>query len=86
MSDLALANVEALAQWENSEFNCSLDKDNCKITATVNLLPKLKEKFNLDVAVGVTVDLSDFTRLYTAPQPNKPRVRCGIDLLCSDLF
>src|SRR5690554_4195694 len=85
LSNLALANVEALANNEN-DFQCSLTKDECKIKVTVNLIPILKDKFNIDVSVGVTVDLTDFTKVYAAAEPNKPKVRCGIDVFCNDLL
>lgn len=100
LSDMALKNVIALADGEDPEepdpgeddgggdndFKCSLTKDECKIKVTVNLIPILKEKFNINVSVGVTVDLTDFTKVYAAAEPNKPKVRCGIDVLCNDLL
>ena len=96
LSDLALKNVLALADVENPDtgeggggdggFNCSVIKDECKPRVTINLIPILKEKFNLNVSLGVTVDLTDFTKVYTAPLPNKARVRCGVDVYCNDLL
>lgn len=86
---LSLANVEALAQENdggNDEFKCSLTKDECKIKVTADLLPKLKEKFNINVSIGITVDLTDFTKVYAAADPSKPRVRCGTDVLCNSLL
>lgn len=90
LSKLALGNIEALAlingEDGSDEFNCSLGKDECKITVTAQIAPKLKEKFNITVTVGFTVDLTDFTKVYSAPLPNKPRVRCGTDVFCNDLL
>lgn len=83
---LALANIENPDPGENGDFNCSLTKDYCTFRVTAELIPVLKEKFNIDVSIGITIDLTDFTKVYAAAVPNKPRVRCGIDVLCNDLL
>jgi len=84
-------NVEALASGDEREFNCFLDKDKCKVKIgnySSFRLFAVKYGVSGDYIHGDVIDLTDFTKIYTPACSWKiwrDRVRCGVDVTCSDL-
>lgn len=82
------ANVEALTNNENDEFNCVMYKDECSYTIDSYLtLGIIIRRFpGMDVGIGHTVDLSSGTQMYREKLPGEAGVRCGRDITCNDFL
>jgi hypothetical protein len=91
MSDLALANLEALTNGEDAadgEFACVLRKDSCKFTINsymqleiIRRIPSLG-----GVSIGADVDLFGGTQIYALAEWYHifdEKVRCGQDITCN---
>lgn len=91
LSDIALVNIDALAQDEGSgEFKCYIYKDKCVVMAsTTGELATLNKYLKLlgrpEVSVRLSVDITDATCLYSTT-PDGPVVRCGADRRCADIW
>lgn len=91
LSDIALANIEALAQDEGSgEFKCYIYKDKCivkaKTSAELATLNKYLQMLGRpEISLDVSVDLTDATCIYSTT-PQGPVVRCGVDRRCADIW
>lgn len=87
MSDFMLANIEALGDNdpETGDFKCALHKDDCDFTITSeSQIPLILKKIPFSsLFVGLTVDLSSGTEIYTTPLPGEPRVKCGENITCN---
>jgi hypothetical protein len=87
LSDLALANLEALTNNENNsydnEFKYRIEKDPCVITVTADMdLKKLARFFGGNPTIGASLDLTNRTCIYALGGNN----RLGNDVRCADLF
>ena len=87
MSDFMLANIEALGNNdpETGDFKCALRKDDCKFTITSDAqIQQIRVKFPfMSLFVGLTLDLTSATEIYTTPLPGEPRVKCGENITCN---
>lgn len=90
MSDILLANIEALGDNnpETGEFKCALHKDDCKFTITSDAeIQQIRIKYPfMSLFVGLTLNLTSATQIYTTPLPGEPRVKCGENITCNALL
>lgn len=74
-------NIEALAE-PGDGWDCMITKEDCRIKVKTTVqLDKLKNILP-GVALGVTVNLRDFTTIYALNDGSAPKVRCGSDCNC----
>lgn len=90
MSDFMLANIEALGNNdpETGDFKCALHKDDCKFTITSDAqIQQIRVKFPfMSLFVGLTLDLTSATEIYTDPLPGERRVKCSDNITCNTLL
>ena len=87
--DLLMQNVEALSSDSNEGgFDCALDKDECKFTASTSAEVSILKKIisGGSFTIGAEADLSDATKIYREKHFWECGVRCGTDVTCNDLL